>query len=391
MSVGAEAMEPKVGKPVEVGGNPSVAPALQEYRLPKVDGLEETESSVSYLGVEVQKGKGGPLVPSLSRFENDVLTPFDLKLMQKVAVALEMNEPILIEGGSGIGKTRGVERLCAQTNKQCFYANCHDFEIDILIGAKTSVSLEESPTGFGWRDGVVMKAIREGGVLILDEYNFMRDETRGRMHEVLDAVLSGKERISLVENDSEVVEVHPDFRIIALTNEPGGEYEGRDTLDKAQYTRFINMSEPNDLPEEVKLARTLGSIGVENDWSIDSADYIHSGEALIQKDLRNIPNMENLLRQFIEFHKTVEGLVKERALAEDQAQPIFFAYQRDLNRFLKFFCNFYRGDIRETAQSGLEYLYRGRFRSETDRAQIDELIRHMGIFSDEDPNRIPLN
>jgi hypothetical protein len=83
------------------------APSLEPH-LPISPGLQDLGDRISFMGVEVPKGKGGPLAPDPSRFERDVVTEWDLKLMQKLAVGLELNQPILLEGGSGIGKSSTV-------------------------------------------------------------------------------------------------------------------------------------------------------------------------------------------------------------------------------------------------------------------------------------------
>jgi midasin (ATPase involved in ribosome maturation) len=67
---------------------------------------------VSFFGVELFKGAGGPRTPDVKRFEKEVLTAWDLELMQKIAVGLRLNQPILLEGGSGIGKSSTVDMIC---------------------------------------------------------------------------------------------------------------------------------------------------------------------------------------------------------------------------------------------------------------------------------------
>jgi MoxR-like ATPase len=148
-------------------------------------GLTDLGDRVSFIGVEVAKGKGGRRTPDPKRFKKDVITEWDLKLMQKLAVGLELNQPILLEGGSGIGKSSTVDRMCGYLNREVYYANCAEYDLDTLIGSKT-IGKDGSVE---WRDGIVTQWLRNGGVLFLDEYNFMRGEVRGRLHEILDSAL----------------------------------------------------------------------------------------------------------------------------------------------------------------------------------------------------------
>jgi hypothetical protein len=67
--------------------------------LPVSPGLEDCGDRVSFMGVEVLKGVGGPRTPNVERFSKEVLTSWDLKLMQKLAVGLELNQAVLLDGG----------------------------------------------------------------------------------------------------------------------------------------------------------------------------------------------------------------------------------------------------------------------------------------------------
>jgi len=99
---------------------PTSTAASSEAKLPVSPGLEDLGDRISFMGVEVTKGKGGPLTPDPKRFEKDVITGWDLKLMQKLAVGLELNQPILLEGGSGIGKSSTVDRMCGYLNREVY-------------------------------------------------------------------------------------------------------------------------------------------------------------------------------------------------------------------------------------------------------------------------------
>jgi len=101
-------------KKLETSPDKVQPPALT---LPTSPGLTDLGDRVSFLGVEVLKGKGGPRTPNAERFKDDVLTEWDLKLMQKLAVGLELNQAALIEGGSGIGKSSTVDRMCGYLNR----------------------------------------------------------------------------------------------------------------------------------------------------------------------------------------------------------------------------------------------------------------------------------
>jgi len=351
-----------------------IVPPPDNLELPiddKLQPLENQEESVSFLGVNVPKGGGGERVPNLDRFSKDVLTDFDYRLMRDIAVALKLNQGVLIEGGSGIGKSRTIDRMCALLNRESYYANCHDFDADVLIGKMTTV--EGTQSGFGWRDGLVVSAVRNGGVLFLDEYNFMKGETRAALHEIIDAILQGKDEITLVDNHGERVPVHPDFRIIAAQNPPGGKHGDREVLDPAQYTRFSHIKLPEDLPREVKRARALGFLGKDNEITVGQDEYLLPGGISLEM-LKEVPGIENLFDKYIEFTEAIEAMVEKGELGANQSQPPYFSFQRDYDRVISFVLTFYRGDLNETFHKALNYYFAKRLESSSDRARVEDLI-----------------
>ena len=340
-----------------------------EAKLPVSPGLQDLGDRVSFMGVEVAKGKGGPLTPDAKRFEKDVVTEWDVKLMQKLAVGLELNQSILLEGGSGIGKSSTVDRMCGYLNREVYYANCAEYDIDTLIGSKT-IGKDGSVE---WRDGIVTKWLRDGGVLFLDEYNFMRGEVRGRLHEVLDSVLRGTGAVSLTENYGEQIKVHPDCRLIAAQNEPGNDQSDRQVLDAPQLTRFVYIKEVEDLPKEVKLARALGAIGEDNVVTLKPEDYLRTARE--PTPLRDIPGIKDLISRYVECADSIEQLVKTRQAGKGQPQPVYFSSSRDQKRVFEFVEKFFDGDPNGTFQKALRHYYKNKFSSDTDREKIEHLIK----------------
>ena len=348
---------------------PATTAASSEAKLPVSPGLQDLGDRVSFMGVEVAKGKGGPLTPDAKRFEKDVVTEWDLKLMQKLAVGLELNQSILLEGGSGIGKSSTVDRMCGYLQRDVYYANCAEYDIDTLIGSKT-IGKDGSVE---WRDGIVTKWLRDGGVLFLDEYNFMRGEVRGRLHEVLDSVLRGTGAVSLTENYGEQIKVHPDCRLIAAQNEPGNDQSDRQVLDAPQLTRFVYIKEVEDLPKEVKLARALGAIGEDNVVTLKPEDYLRTARE--PTPLRDIPGIKDLISRYVEFADSIEQLVKTRQAGKGQPQPVYFSSSRDQKRVFEFVEKFFDGDSNGTFQKALRHYYKNKFASDIDREKVEHLIK----------------
>jgi hypothetical protein len=88
---------PKVTSPY-----PTTQPSPGEARLAESPGLEDLADRVSFMGVEVAKGKGGPLTPNIKRFKGDVTTARSLK------------QRIVLEGNRVVERHDGKERVRCQ-------------------------------------------------------------------------------------------------------------------------------------------------------------------------------------------------------------------------------------------------------------------------------------
>jgi hypothetical protein len=339
---------------------------------PELEPITKMLHSLFIMGVEIPLGDGGPRTPKKERFSSNILTDYDIRLMQKIAVAIDLNQPILIEGGSGLGKSETTERLGAMLNREIYYANCHDFTPDVLIGGMKVVN--DTETGFGWLDGVVMQAIRNGGLLFLDEYNFMNGETRGRLHEVLDAVLNHKSTVSLVENNSEQVPVHPNFRLIAAQNPPGFPFADRELLDPAQLSRFFYCKEPTDIPNSLKRHRILGMLARSEPSQIGDCEYLSSSKSLTREMLRSNNDLgKKLATAFIEFHGSITEAITRGDLGSRQAQPLHLVYPRDLKRTFSFFLQYHNGNSFASMQRAMEFYFGNLFESKADKSAVKAL------------------
>ena len=142
---------------------------------------------------------------------------------------LDSNTNILIEGPTGPGKTSAVLAYSAM-REMAFYA------IPSNIGIEPSQLFgkfipDEENGGFKWIDGPVTSIVRNGGVLLINEVNFMPE----RVATVLFGLLDKRRQIILLDHEAEVIDAHEDLLIIADMNP---DYEGTRTLNKAFRNRF---------------------------------------------------------------------------------------------------------------------------------------------------------
>lgn len=359
--------------------NPQLA-ELHTADLPALTSILETTKSVSYLGVELPKAAAAfeHLIPNGERFARHVYTEDDLRLMQTLAVSFDLGQSLLLEGGTGLGKSDAVKLMCKQLGWECYVINCHDMTVDRIVGRTTTVKDTESRSGFGWMDGVGLQAVRATDrpcrrVLLLEEYNFLNADTRASLHPLLDAVANREKYLIVPENNGEAVKIDHNTRIIALQNPPGGKFTDRDLLDAAQFNRFHYVRLPTEFSPELRRARGLGvrhpAYGKDNRelFLAQAVNFDHD-------KFEALPEYPDFIERFVDFTITVEKMVESRQLAKGQHQPLYFSFQRDLNRVVDYAVRYFDGDIYTSAKKALSFYYVNCFESAEDRAKVQELI-----------------
>lgn len=153
---------------------------------------------------------------------------------------------VLIEGPTGLGKTSAVIAWAGCHGKP-FYAVSSNVAID-----PSQLFGKFVPDGFGgfrWQDGPVTDLVRHGGVLLINEINFLPE----RISTVLFSLLDSRREITLLDHNGEVIIAHDDLLIIADLNP---DYEGTRPLNKALRNRFaIQMAWEYDDEVERQLVR----------------------------------------------------------------------------------------------------------------------------------------
>lgn len=135
---------------------------------------------------------------------------------------------VLIEGPTGPGKTHSVMAYAAK-EKMPFYSVSSNISIEAsqLFGKY----VPNGEGGFEWVDGPVTELVRHGGLLLLNEVNFIPDRTAA----ILFGLLDKRRSITLLDHKGEVIEAHNDLMIVADMNP---DYEGTRPLNKAFRNRF---------------------------------------------------------------------------------------------------------------------------------------------------------
>ncbi len=345
--------------------------------------IAEREQSIAYLGVELPKGGGGEFCPKKENYKQYKNQKFYLQLQQKIATSWKMDEPMLIEGGTSIGKTTTVRKMCADLGYEVYYTNLNGAtDVEDLMGryVPNADRKNSNEPEYKWTDGPVTAGLRQAGekirVIILDEYNSANPNIIIRLHEVLDELEKNGE-VVLAEDASERVKVNKTkTKIIALTNPPGKGYLDRQPLDPAQLRRWNYQKEATELSKDTFSGSVDMLFGLKPEIEeMPDEEFLFSNDAEIPiEELKEIPGMKELVEKYKEFHQASKELLKNRKIAQDQPQAFTYDDRMEPQRVLKFIQHFYRGDINVVWKKALRYFYVNKLENETDKQKLLEII-----------------
>jgi midasin len=183
--------------------------------------------------------KAGPLdpidwsEPTESGRSKFILTLSTISNLRRLARAVASGPwPILLEGPTSSGKTTMVEYIAARCGHHVVRINNHEHtDIQEYTGGFAA----DSKGSLSFQDGLLVRALRLGHWVILDELNLAPSEVL----EALNRLLDDNRELYLAEVN-ETVKPHPNFRLFATQN-PSGAYGGRKPLSRAFRNRFVEI------------------------------------------------------------------------------------------------------------------------------------------------------
>ncbi|XP_071517971.1 midasin isoform X1 [Panulirus ornatus] len=140
--------------------------------------------------------------------------------------------PVLLQGETSVGKTSLITYLARLTGNFCVRINNHEHtDLQEYVGCY-------SPDENGkliFKEGVLVKAMRRGHWIILDELNLAPSDVLEALNRLLD-----DNRELFIPETQETIRAHPHFMLFATQNPPGL-YGGRKVLSRAFRNRFVEL------------------------------------------------------------------------------------------------------------------------------------------------------
>lgn len=190
------------------------------------------------------------------RFERIVWT-FNMRRMAVLAAkALQFNEPVLLVGSTGCGKTTVCQILADIMAVELRILNCHMHTegADFLGGlrpyrggsdgdaAEADAGADATQKLFEWANGPLVLAMQQGSFFLADEISLAEDSVLERLNCILEpertVLLSEKGGADETASDL-IVTAADGFQFLATMN-PGGDY-GKKELSPALRNRFTEI------------------------------------------------------------------------------------------------------------------------------------------------------
>ena len=277
---------------------------IEEYNKPKELG--------NFIGVEL-KIEGNLFDPSTikAEYDNDEYAQklyaqiqpyyddFDLKDLNPIVKGFANGDfySAIFYGESGSGKSTAARVIAARTGIPFISVNCStNIEESDLIGCMIPNPDRESAKDqpFIWQDGVLTKALRgDGYIIIIEEANFARAGILGKLNSLLD------EARQIELPNGEILKAPKNFRIIITCNIG---YEGTNKFNEAFIDRFEIVKEFSSAPRKDLIDIVMSRTGYSNKSNVEAVLNVYESIRKYSKD--NNLNLVVTLRQLLTIFKS---------------------------------------------------------------------------------------
>ena len=211
-------------------------------------------------------------VPVQSPVQGAVETVAPTTVVEKIVRSRQFY-PIYVTGLSGNGKTLMVEQVCAKLKRECYRVNItRQTDEDDLLGGFRLINGQTV-----WQDGPVVTAMKQGGVLLLDEIDLGSANLM-----CLQPVLEGKG--VFLKKIGQWVTPAAGFTVFATANTKGkgsddGRFVGTGVMNEAMLDRFpVTLEQP--YPTKATEKKILVKAGCDD---ADFATHLTAWSEIIRK------------------------------------------------------------------------------------------------------------
>ena len=191
---------------------------------------------------------------------------YDVETMVALAKTISSRRPEILDEQCTNERTKKKRRIIESSSPSNSDSDRSANDVESL--AMIVVEIEELGRRFRalfeWSDGPLVKAMKSGELLLLDEMSLAEDAVLERLNSVLEPSRSlvlaekGDDGSSTIGKDNRIIVAHDQFRIFATMN-PGGDF-GKRELSPALRSRFTEIWVPSITERsdfEVVLGRSL--------------------------------------------------------------------------------------------------------------------------------------
>lgn len=211
---------------------------------------------------------------------------------------LKLGKNLLLKGPTGAGKTRLADDLAAKLEQGMVSINCSvDTDMEALLGFKT-IEYKEGKQEIIFVDGPVVRAMKNGCILYIDEINMAKPEVLP----ILNAALDYRRTLTNPLTGEEIT-ADGDFLVIAAVNIG---YAGTMPMNEALLNRF----------------------------NIVEIDYV-ADEALLEI-LKNQSLQEDtdILKRLTDFHKDLVTMARQGQISKESSSVRSLVDMSDLSTII---------------------------------------------------------
>ncbi|MGK3752837.1 MAG: midasin, partial [Bacillariaceae sp.] len=203
---------------------------------------------------------------SVNNCDTQELELYDVETMVALAKIISSRRPEILDEQCTNERTKKKRKIIESSSPS--KSNSDRSANDVESLAMIAVEIEELGRRFRalfeWSDGPLVKAMKSGELLLLDEMSLAEDAVLERLNSVLEPSRSlvlaekGDDGSSTIGKDNRIIVAHDQFRIFATMN-PGGDF-GKRELSPALRSRFTEIWVPSITERsdfEVVLGRSL--------------------------------------------------------------------------------------------------------------------------------------